>query len=39
VEDEKDRAVNRNYIQGLYVPRINIVPSQAEKLYYYQEAN
>lgn len=39
LQDEKDRSVNRNYIQGLFCPRITVVPTQPEKLYYYQYKN
>jgi hypothetical protein len=39
LEDAKDRSVNRNYIQGLYCPRITVVPIEAEKMYYYLSSN
>ncbi len=39
VMDEQARKTQRYYIQGLYVFRIAVFPSQGEKLYYYQNGD
>lgn len=39
VKEESDRINNRNYIRGLYCPRINVVPNQPEALYFYTDGS